>query len=297
MSAVLDPAVPEPAAASTLPHPARSGSAARLVTVVAALATVALAVARHSSPPPAVEVVTAFVAVAFAAGGVMLAVRRPGAWACYWLSAIGAALAASIGGAGAAVAAALALGAVLLVTATDGHVPQRWQQIVVAATLAVGAVAALLESSHPGIRLGPLLVEGAVLVAVGLLGFAARCRAASPLERARLQWLGWSLVVAATVGLAALGFDCHPRRAPPAGRDRVGGGRPSCPSRRCSPRTTGPSPRSTASWCAPSWWRGSSRWSSAIYLLVVIGLGHVPTSSDREVLSLVDGGGGGSPRC
>ena len=196
MAAVLEPTSPEPTAARTPPRLQRSGTGARLVSLVAAMVTVALVVARRSSPLPAVEVVSALVAVAFAAGGVLLALRRPDAWACYWLSAIGVALAASIGGAGAAVAAALALGAVLLVTATDGHVPRRWQQIVVAAILGVGAVVALVESSHTGLRRGPLLVEGAVFVGVGLLGFAARCRAASPLERARLQWLGWSLVVA-----------------------------------------------------------------------------------------------------
>ena len=221
----------------------------------------------------------------------MLAVRRPGAWACYWLSAIGVALAASIGGAGAAVAAALALGAVLLVTATDGHVPRRWQQIVVAATLAVGAVAALLESSHPGIRLGPLLVEGAVLVAVGLLGFAARCRTASPLERARLQWLGWSLVVAATVGLAALGFDAILAMPHQPGVLALG----------AVALVPLASVLATYDWAVAAIDRilvrtivlaGLVTLVVGVYLVVVLGLGHAPTSRDRDRARPLDGRGG-----
>jgi len=285
MAAVLEPASPEPTAARTPPHLQRSGTGARLVSLVAAMVTVALVVARRSSPLPAVEVVSALVAVAFAAGGVLLALRRPDAWACYWLSAIGVALAASIGGAGAAVAAALALGAVLLVTATDGHVPRRWQQIVVAAILGVGAVVALVESSHTGLRRGPLLVEGAVFVGVGLLGFAARCRAASPLERARLQWLGWSLVVAATVGLAALGFDAIlavPRQPAVIALGAVA----------LVPLA---SVLATYDWAVAAIDRvlvrtivlaGLVTLVVGVYLAVVIGLGHVPTSRDRDVLSL-----------
>src|SRR5204862_4221419 len=63
-----------------------------------------------------------------------------------------------------------------------------------AAFVAAGIVRAN-DSAPVGAAVG--LAVGAT--ALGLAGYADRCRRGGPIDRARLQWLGWGVVVAGIV--------------------------------------------------------------------------------------------------
>ena len=147
------------------------------------------------------------------------------------------------------------------------------------------AVTALtLGSLTGGTRTAALAVEWAVLGSVGALGYLARCRAAGPLERARLQWLGWAIVVAGTISLAALGLDAivgFPHR-PGLVALAVTTLVPFALVAGTFDAATRQVDRLLVRTIVVA---GMVALVEATYLLVVIGLGHVPTTSDRKVLT------------
>ena len=149
-----------------------------------------------------------------------------------------------------------------------------------------GAVvtAVVLASEHAGSHTAALAVAWVTLSGLGTLAYLARCRSAAPLERARLQWLGWGLVVGATIVVGSLGLEAivgFPRRA-----DLVA----------VAVSVLVPFSLVVGTYDATARMierllvrtivvAGLVALVEAIYLLVVIGLGHVPTSSDRKVLA------------
>ena len=48
-------------------------------------------------------------------------------------------------------------------------------------------------------QVGLIVAEALVLGVIGLAAFVVRCRDASAIDRARLQWAGWGVVVAAGI--------------------------------------------------------------------------------------------------
>jgi signal transduction histidine kinase len=62
-------------------------------------------------------------------------------------------------------------------------------------TIAVALPLSILIATSDDPR-GYVVAEAAVLGALGLVGYALRCRHANAVDRARLQWAGWGLVVA-----------------------------------------------------------------------------------------------------
>ena len=233
----------------------------------------------------ATVVVAAVVAGLWAAGSVVLAERRPSGRISPVVAAIALGIAGSSHGWAVASAALPGLLAVLLVVTPDGRVTPRSGWVVIGAAAVGWAVAALTVGSLTGgTRTAALAVEWAVLGSVGALGYLARCRAAGPLERARLQWLGWAIVVAGTISLAALGLDAivgFPHR-PGLVALAVTTLVPFALVAGTFDAATRQVDRLLVRTIVVA---GIVALVEATYLLVVIGLGHVPTTSDRKVLT------------
>jgi signal transduction histidine kinase len=257
--------------------------AAVVVAAVAAVVWAAVGVASTRGAADALQVATLVLAVALSLGAVVLSIRRPDDWCGCWFAALGVAVAASVRGSGAAIAVAIAIGGMVLVTATDGRVTRRSQQLLVGACGIAGLAAAVVLGSSA--HVATLVVEALVVAAFGVAGYVARCRAAAPLERARLQWLGWSLVVAGTVALASVGLETIlgvPRQ-------------PAAVALGALVLVPAASVLATFDAAVAAIDRvlvrtivvaGLVTMVVGVYLLVVVGLGHVPTSSDRTVLGL-----------
>ena len=265
-----------------------SSSADRFCRLAAiGLATAAAGVAlwelqdRHS----ATVLVAAVVAGLWAAGAVALAVRRPSGPISPVVAAIALGIAGSSHGWAVASAALPGLLAVLLVVTPDGRVALRSGWVVLGAAAAGSAVTALTVGSLTGgTRTAALAAEWAVLGSVGALGYLSRCRAAGPLERARLQWLGWAIVVAGTISLAALGLDAivgFPHR-PGLVALAVTTLVPFALVAGTFDAATRQVDRLLVRTMVVA---GMVALVEATYLLVVIGLGHVPTTSDRKILT------------
>jgi signal transduction histidine kinase len=257
----------------------------RLVAAVLAMAAVGVAWWELGDRRTATVIVVAVVASCWAANSIVLATRRAGAR----ISPIVAITALGIAGAGhgwsVASAGLPALLAVLLVVSPDGRVTRRSGWVVIGAAAVVwGAAAPLVAQIAGTTRTAVLAAEWALLGSLGTVGYLARCRAAAPLERARLQWLGWAIVVAGTVALAALGLDAivgFPRRpglVAVAVTTLVPFGLVAGTFESATRRVDRLLVRTIVI-------AGLVTMVEATYLLVVIGLGHVPTTSDRRVLT------------
>jgi signal transduction histidine kinase len=96
-----------------------------------------------------------------------------------------------------------ATGLYLALGVPNGVLGTRPRRIVTA----LGYVGALglafaLYDRRPDVPVTPIVVVSAVYAFVGLVGYLARCRRArSAHERARLQWIAWAVVVAATISV------------------------------------------------------------------------------------------------
>ncbi|HEV7526020.1 MAG TPA: histidine kinase [Acidimicrobiia bacterium] len=73
---------------------------------------------------------------------------------------------------------------------------RRSTRLFLGAVLLLGAPFAIAQAATDGLHAEMFIVESAVLSAVALTAFVARCRDASAIDRARLQWAGWGVVVA-----------------------------------------------------------------------------------------------------
>ena len=256
----------------------------RLAAIGVAPAAAGVALWELQDRPAATAVVAAVVAVIWAAGSGVLARRRPSGRISPVVAAIALGIAGSSHGWAVASAALPALLAVLLVVTPDGRVAPRSGWVVVAASAVGWALTApTLGHLTGGTRTAALAAEWAVLGSVGALGYLSRCRAAGPLERARLQWLGWAIVVAGTISLAALGLDAilgfphRPGLVAVAATTLV----PFALVAGTFDAATRQVDRLLVRTIVVA---GMVALVEATYLLVVIGLGHVPTTSDRKVL-------------
>jgi signal transduction histidine kinase len=254
------------------------------VTLAAAAAVVAgWTVLDHHT---AAVIVGAVVALAWAAGAVALAARPGGGRLSPVVGLAAAAIAGTTHGWEAAAVALPALAAILLVVAPDGRVRGSGPAVVIAvAVVGAGVAGLLLHAAHGSTRTALWALTWVVLVGVGVVGYLGRCRKAAPLERARLQWLGWAAVVVVTASVAALGLRAivgFPHRV-----DLVA----------AVASVLVPAALVTATFDSAARQierilvrtiviAGLVALVVAVYLVVVIGLGHVPTSSDREVLAL-----------
>jgi signal transduction histidine kinase len=230
-------------------------------------------------------VVAAVAAGVWGAGSVILALRPTSGRLSPVVGAGALALAGSALGWDVALAAVPGLLAVLLVVAPDGRITSKLSVAVVALAIAGAVVTAvLLASGHDGSRATVLAVAWVTLAALGTLAYLARLRSAASLERARLLWLGWGLVVGATIVVGSLGLEAiigFPRRA-----DLVA----AVVSVLVPFSLVVGTFEATARMIERLLVRtivvaGLVALVEAIYLLVVIGLGHVPTSNDRKVLA------------
>ncbi len=172
----------------------------------------------------------------------------------------------------------------ILVASPDGRVPRRSLGALLGLAAVVGAGAAVVIRSRPQPATAALVVEWLVLAALGAVGYLARCRSASPVERARLQWLGWGLVVGVTLALASFGLEAivgfPPRPA------LVAAGATVLVPVVLVAATFDAALRVIQHLLVRTIVvAGLVALVLATYLLVVIGLGHVPTSSDRQVLA------------
>ena len=94
----------------------------------------------------------------------------------------------------------------LIVGAPDGRFddPRRRRAAIGLALFAVAATTAL-ATGGPDVSAAVVVAHVALVVALTLYVFVHNCRASTPVERAKLQWLGWGAVVSVTTaGTAAV---------------------------------------------------------------------------------------------
>ncbi len=152
---------------------------------------------------------------ALAAVAVARARREPlAAWCALIAITIGLALVgiarydqSSSGGArilrGFGVAAIPVVVAALVVTLPDGRVIDRYRRAAVALVVVFGAgFGVLLAPRHGGLRRTPIVLEAALVGCIAVGSFLGRYRRASAVDRARMQWAGWGVVVAGSVTAA-----------------------------------------------------------------------------------------------
>jgi signal transduction histidine kinase len=211
MSTTLDPvATGTPASSTTV----TTGRSLRLPAILLAVGGVALAVLSavdHGGPAWWVATV---VAVAWGVATVLVARRlpdRPLALLMGLLTlAIGGALytaaRVSSGHEGMELSRSLITALLLAVVlhlafaVPDGVVPSGSARVTVALGYLAAVALGLVVGPEEDLPTGPFLLAALVTAAVGLVGYMARCRKASLADRARLQWIGWGVVLAGAIG-------------------------------------------------------------------------------------------------
>ena len=98
-----------------------------------------------------------------------------------------------------------AVGLLLLASLPDGRLPKRGPQLLVAVCFAVGAgVGAIEPHTASGPSAWPLVLLWLAMLSIGLQISHGRYLAAGAVERRRMQWLGWALVVSAELCLVLI---------------------------------------------------------------------------------------------
>jgi signal transduction histidine kinase len=197
-------------------EPARAGAVPAVVGALLGMAGAVLAVIGGSSIGSGDAWLVAAAIGAWAAGAVLLAVRRPawplaGAVGLVALFAGGALAltdraAASAGagdGRGFALTATLAAVFHLAVGLPDGHLTRRRLALVVGGYVAAAGTGFAVAADAPAVPAAPLVVLGIAFGSVAAVVLGRSCRRATARDRARLQWAGWAALVTAAVGLAA----------------------------------------------------------------------------------------------
>jgi signal transduction histidine kinase len=197
-------------------EPRRSGAAPGLVGALLGMAGVTLAVVGGSAVGTGDAWLLAAAIATWAAGAVLLAVRRP-----RWPLAVIVGLVALLGGGALAtthraddsarvgdlraflLAATLAAMFHLAVGLPDGRLSQRRLALVAGSYVAAVGVGFVLAAEAPAVPAAPLVVLGVAMAAVASVVLLRSCRRATARDRARLQWTGWAALVTAAVGLAA----------------------------------------------------------------------------------------------
>ena len=178
-----------------------TSAAASALAVVVALAALVLGIVgagrRGDGPAHAALVLVG----AWTIATTVVALRRRSELLSLWLAIATAAGAAAIATdrlVGAAPLALAALSTTLPTGALSGR-RRRTARVFLGAVVVLGVpfVVALALNSEADVRL--LVAESAVLGLVAVAAFVTRCRDASAIDRARLQWVGWGVVVAGAV--------------------------------------------------------------------------------------------------
>jgi signal transduction histidine kinase len=159
-------------------------------------------------------------------------------------------------------------------------------RLLAAAAYACGVAFGMWAWIGPGRLTDPAAVVGwLVAVVVGVMGAARRYRSAPGIDRQRLQMIAAGAVATFEFGLVAVGlyllvrWPVHPWSISAGGTVLVSAGVAAA----TFPRLIGKSDR-VLLWLLTV--TGLSALVLAVYLLVVLGFGHEPSSGDRQVLGL-----------
>jgi signal transduction histidine kinase len=287
---------------------------ARAVPALAALCLVvaaggSLAALFVAAPPDmAAEAARSTVVLCFASAGALAFSRRPGerqGLLVLWAAALGATatLAASVlghyGGPGHNVSSvvelcrliepvAIALLPIavmhLLLSLPDGSCT--WSRGAILGGYAVGLAVGLgVWTRRPDLVWWPIVAEASMAILVGIIGSQRRYARSTGLERRRMQWFGWAVAVGLDVALVSLalrvlwgwptrvalvaGLACLPLASAVA----LGS------TRRFANRID----RLLAHTVSVT---GLTAVVLAVYLLIVVGLGRIPTRGERSLLAL-----------
>jgi signal transduction histidine kinase len=179
-------------------------SATSTIAAVLALAGLVVGIAGARSRGDAPAYAAAVLVGAWAAATVVVAFRRPTEALPVWLAAAtlaGAAAMASDRLLGVVPYAFAALAATLPTGTITGRRFRATRRFLVAIAVA-GAPFVVVIALNEDLQIGAVVAESLLLGAIALGAFALRCRDASAIDRARLQWAGWGVVVA--IGVACV---------------------------------------------------------------------------------------------
>ncbi len=187
----------------------------------------------------------------------------------------------------AALAAAL-LGALVVLlgrAVPDGRLPAPVDRVLVGTAGVVAVGLGLALGGDADLPVGPLLAWWSVTGVVAAAGYLGRCRRATVADRARLQWIGWGVVVAGAVAVLVILLDLlldwssQPAAAALAATVAVPIGLVAS----TVPRLLTVVDRVLVRTVVVV---GLVALVEAVYLFVVVGLGRVPESEERSVLVL-----------
>jgi signal transduction histidine kinase len=175
----------------------------------------------------------------------------------------------------------------LLLSFPDGRLGKRGRQsLVVVAYVAALAVGVAFAVDHRAFSLGDAVLSWSAAALVSLPGLQSRYAASAGRSRDRLQWLGIGVVLAADVALIVAVL--HALVGWPSSLGAVGaGGAVLIPLGILAGANPRLGPLSGRAFVHVLSIVGFTVVVSAIYLIIVLGLGHAPThSADRGVLGL-----------
>lgn len=277
--------------------PARPSPTALVLSVACALGGLVAAAAALTVEAGAVWWVAGAVVLAWAAAAVAVA-RRPAGHLALLMGLValvlGAALWASAQvatGEGAwttarAVLTALlcGLGLHLALAVPDGRLSSSTKRSVVALGYGVSAAVGLAVDGTD-LPLAPYLALAAAAGTAGLVGYLGSCRRASATDRARLEWVGWGAGLAASTGAlvvllaALLDWPGRPGIVALAATVVIPAGLVASTVPRLLPLADRVLVRTIVT-------VGLLAFVEAVYLFVIVGLGHSPDADERDVLVL-----------
>jgi signal transduction histidine kinase len=174
----------------------------------------------------------------------------------------------------------------LIVGLPDGDLTSRPRRVAVAVAYAAGVALGLaLWAQRPALPLWPVVAAGVLAVAAGVPASHRRFLATRGTERQRMEWLGLAVVVVAEAALVVTALRVlagWPRHVP----EVVGALSVLVPlalAAGASPRLVGRVDRLLAHTVSLA---GLSGLVVAVYLVVVLGLGELPTQRERALLLL-----------
>ncbi|MDQ1515883.1 MAG: hypothetical protein QOE80_1713, partial [Actinomycetota bacterium] len=286
--------------------PGRSPLCLLVAPVCVVLAVAAMAVAAAGAGPTGLEMVWAALVVAWAGAGTALGIRRRedrlgplvlGGAALGGVGVLASALtrygdlgagAADVVDAAARIVAALlpAVALHFLLALPDGRLGERRRRLLVRIGYGCGLITgAYLVAAGPGLPRWPVILEAALVAVTGASPSYARYRSAGPVERRRLQWIGWAVAVAAEIVLVVVALDLLADWPHHFGELALA--------------STGLLPLALAAGTSPQLVARVDRLLThtvsitgltglivAVYVVMVIGLGRVPAGGERSILLL-----------
>jgi signal transduction histidine kinase len=180
--------------------PNRSGALPVVGATVIGLAAAALAAVGAGDREVAVVTAAAVAVAAWAVLTVFLAARRPQERLWVWTGA-GALVGAGALATNRMIGVVPFVGLGIALALPTGALVTRFARVVlmIGVVIAVPAAAVIAATESPSTAF--VVGEIGVLAALAVIGFVHRCRGASAIDRARLQWAGWGVVVAGALGL------------------------------------------------------------------------------------------------